>query len=722
MSTIVVDTLKPLDSELAIDTAVLVDFVATGTKNLADYSALRSYTGGMQVVNVTGDGIAGTFKKVSSTQSGYSDDNGVIIVATNGWVWKRVFASSVNLLWFGASTASGFDNTLALQRAVNYCTTNSKALFVPAGRYNFPNNSSTNFSIVSGDLVMFGEGKYASVFVYNDDVSTSRRDFFKGTCTNVGLYRMGFESSWGNDGTYSQRSQLVTITYTGGAVVQDCSFSKSRYMSLILTGGATAHVSACNLYRGVADGIRLTNVKRITVIGNHCESINDDSIAVHITDATPGPIDRSIVIQGNTLVDCQGITVLGAKQANISNNVIIRPHCRAIMVGCTDDSSGASVEGNTPPMNIKIQGNVISDLFRGSLFSTDTGTGLGWIVVRNIPPKPGGAPGYVGGINGSGGVVQPYDYLYINDIDAVGATNPGAWWIDVSGNSCVRTLKPVANYSLYGFGSRYGRSGPVDPAVVASDFTTVGKQILLMGQMHDTSVMNNTLHGGSVPVSLESASGAGYVAFRNTSVVRNKISNYSGNGGVYAGGDGLVIIDGNEIDGDPYNVHSARLANGKWNGTGYVTYSAVWLSATRAIIRGNTFRNVGSVFQGATPDRAFWEGNVIACKPTGPNYNANNIGVGDISAHARLGSTILVEDGDPASSTFNTTLNICLKAATAMPTTGTYVQGHIVHNSSPAVAGSAQAQYVVLGWMRITTGSSHTLDTDWRELRTLTGT
>lgn len=58
----------------------------------------------------------------------------------------------------------------------------------------------------------------------------------------------------------------------------------------------------------------------------------------------------------------------------------------------------------------------------------------------------------------------------------------------------------------------------------------------------------------------------------------------------------------------------------------------------------------------------------------------------------------------------------------ARPTTGSWVTGDYVQNTAPAVAGSAGSQYVVKGWIRLTTGANNALGTDWVEDRALTGT
>lgn len=47
--------------------------------------------------------------------------------------------------------------------------------------------------------------------------------------------------------------------------------------------------------------------------------------------------------------------------------------------------------------------------------------------------------------------------------------------------------------------------------------------------------------------------------------------------------------------------------------------------------------------------------------------------------------------------------------ASAMPTTGSYVKGAIVYNTSPSVSSSK----ILIGWSRLVTGTSHTSGVDW---------
>jgi len=54
---------------------------------------------------------------------------------------------------------------------------------------------------------------------------------------------------------------------------------------------------------------------------------------------------------------------------------------------------------------------------------------------------------------------------------------------------------------------------------------------------------------------------------------------------------------------------------------------------------------------------------------------------------------------------------------TAAPTTGTYVVGDFIKNSTPSELGSASSKYIITGWVCTVSGTPGT----WLECRTLTG-
>jgi hypothetical protein len=82
----------------------------------------------------------------------------------------------------------------------------------------------------------------------------------------------------------------------------------------------------------------------------------------------------------------------------------------------------------------------------------------------------------------------------------------------------------------------------------------------------------------------------------------------------------------------------------------------------------------------------------------------------------------IIYDGNPSSAAFKEIITVPDIAAISIPTSGTYVKGHVVKNVAGTVVNPGAGQeYYVIGWQRITTGSGHVLNTDWKELRCLTG-
>lgn len=61
------------------------------------------------------------------------------------------------------------------------------------------------------------------------------------------------------------------------------------------------------------------------------------------------------------------------------------------------------------------------------------------------------------------------------------------------------------------------------------------------------------------------------------------------------------------------------------------------------------------------------------------------------------------------------------RTSTTVPSTGTWFIGDFVKKSNPVEAGASAAKYVIVGWVRITSGSANVLNTDWLECRFLTG-
>ena len=126
---------KPNSSQITYDTGVNkqdLNSILDTVVPIADYTALRNYTGRATQVRITSDGIAGFFK-YDSTDTTSTDNGGTIIVAGTKR-WKRVFDVVVNVKWFGAKGDGVADDTVAIQIAIAACGYTGN-LYVPFGMY-----------------------------------------------------------------------------------------------------------------------------------------------------------------------------------------------------------------------------------------------------------------------------------------------------------------------------------------------------------------------------------------------------------------------------------------------------------------------------------------------------------------------------------------------------------------------------------------------------------
>lgn len=642
------------------------------------------------------------------------------LVGSVGKTVHQKFQEFVSVKDFGAVGDGVTDDRDAIQAAITHATTNNIAIYVPSGTYYIPNNKPS--LSYTGNLTMFGDGMYSSILYYNDSVQVTRRDFITSSNSgNLNLRDLCLSCDWGANGNYTQRSQMTEIYSdgTGNAVVTSCRFTNSRYMSLILVNFNSVTVNGCNFENGSRDGCRIIGSQHVTITSNKFTNINDDSIAVHTLDSQSSPAKTNIVVSNNNILNGQGIAILGGKNVTITGNVLTRPQARGIFVG---QWLFSTTEGSTPVTNVNITGNTVTDVFRSTAFSLGGNDG-GYIQIAGFQLNDIGN-GYVNNADGSGGVLQPFDYLYENNLTSL-TQIPGNWSLIISNNVCMRTLNPVAAYSDYGFGVRLARQGPSDPAITYASFDIY--QIRLRNYANGALISNNIISGGtSRGIFLESTTGQSVNSWDNVSILNNQILNISNgasniNRGIHIIGKGIVKIDGNLINMDPYCTQGQRGANGTW-GAGFTACPCIDVAEATLVCSNNTFKNAGTVFNGVSIRDHIWQKNTLICNPTSIGYNPANVGIGNITAPQAFDASFIIEDGNPSSATYNTVLNVCATASTNLPTTGKYVEGLKVEDIGITVAGAPGSQYTSTGWLRLTTGSSHVLNTDWVELRTLTGT
>lgn len=108
-----------------------VQTVLDDAKPMANYTALRAYTGRATGVRITQTGIAGFFQRDDADASS-ADNGGTIIVDASGRRWKRLFVGEVNVKWFGAVGDGVTAAAAAIQAAIN---SGMGSIYIPDGQY-----------------------------------------------------------------------------------------------------------------------------------------------------------------------------------------------------------------------------------------------------------------------------------------------------------------------------------------------------------------------------------------------------------------------------------------------------------------------------------------------------------------------------------------------------------------------------------------------------------
>lgn len=109
--------------------------IVNSVLRMQNYTALRAYTGRSMQVRITQPGLAGMFfRDTGDTET--ADNGGTVIVDVEGRRWKRDAVLSLDVRWFGASTALA-DNSAAFRLAIQALSARGGEIVVPSGQFNF---------------------------------------------------------------------------------------------------------------------------------------------------------------------------------------------------------------------------------------------------------------------------------------------------------------------------------------------------------------------------------------------------------------------------------------------------------------------------------------------------------------------------------------------------------------------------------------------------------
>lgn len=614
------------------------------------------------------------------------------------------FADVMNVKDFGAKGDGVTDDSSAIQSAI--MASKGKTLYFPAGTYICKDtsiDSGYNSPLhVEGQINLLGSGKTATIIkLVTREENTNRGQSLLSNGTgfethdyDIEVSRIGFEGDWGRDGktasdNWDEGPTLLNFFTTGNVTIYDCLFRWSRNMAVHTRYTDTTTVRDCEVYHTWADGICVHDAKQAIIVNNKVDGANDDSIAA-VRLVGKEPIENRAIISGNLVVDSCGIKADGITSATITGNVVVRAQGHGIAAGMVYSAD----QTKNKKLGLSVVGNVIDTVFESSTFGVVT---------------PGAARRLV--------------YIYTDTDtpdDVAGTPVPyGNEFFNITNNVCVRTLDPIAKYSDYGFGVRYARNGVFDGEVTDNFLTTPEDGSVLMAGIvcrrssYGFNIENNNLGKMYIGALI---SGLGnttkYFSTCNNIIAGNSFVGFTKYGVGFSSTRGDAKVFGNLFDGDPNNTHPDRNSNGSWktsdNNTAIYIPSSVVIESNQ-----NSFKNVGSIYNGATANIAEY-GNTVFCDPEVLNVaNKNNIGIGRLLRSTVVSSSIIIYDSDPTSPTYMSVKNVCQRVASAMPTNGKYLEGMFVEKALKSVSGNS----IIIGWLRKNTGDSNILNEDWIEVK-----
>ena len=667
---------------------------------------------------------------------------------------RMIDGTMVNVLDYGAvadgvdtgSAFTGTDNTAAFQTALDVAGAAGAVLYVPAGNYRFAENTTNDTSNLTLNNSIHIINGYGAKLLIDDDAGThySLLDFIRtsnlDSSTNLDdrellqINGITFQGRWSHNNYYAG-SNVLNVQNFARIELNDvkaydipAKFSRSRYNGALVVSGFEGK-------RIASDCIRFVDTPNVEITNINLFEVDDDCIALPVSNEALSDSRSRITISNATIEKCEGILILGARVATLSNIAMRLCMGTQIYVGGRVGSEGVAAPHNLTLSNITIT-DPLNRADGGSIGSAPTAmlTSLeASIVVAGLQPTDATSaakPEYYDAV--SGAFVTPYQldtssnpimYNYGTDNTLTGGYN-----VVIDGCTVMRTLPAVTNYSEWGLGLAFNRYGRYDPAVALNNWATNG--IALNGSIKnavisDCSVMGLTEGAGVFLRSLAADATVRNREFENIIVDGCSVRDckYGVTHSATASNTAFtwsVIVRDCSFDLDPFHTASSRRAAGGWQTGIGVSDRPVGIYFRQCYgwsIHGCSFANAYDSILANTDyfEQADIKDNILLCEPVAIGYNSNNLGIGDVPAGGEAFRHYII-DGDPTSSTYMQITTIPVLEANAKPTSGFYVKGHFVKNTNPTTGSSK----TTIGWMRQSTGTGHTSATtttaDWAPL------
>lgn len=653
-------------------------------------------------------------------------------------------AEVFNVKDFGAVGDGVANDRNAFQSAFNAANAaGGGVVYIPPGRYRKADGANSVWTMYSNTSLV-GEGDQSVIFfddrpttpdsadkrlltVQNNSVNIEFKNFkVEGTLLT---YLTETGGKIGINGSNIDNLRMQNVTMIG---IRSIAAIFDRIKNSIFTGNNFQYIAR--------DGLDFWDSWNVTCSNNVFRAVCDSAISAHSMNYSL-PVPSGIVITNNVFEAGQGIDVLGAKQVTISGNKFFRTNRSPISVQVVR-STNPNFTGSTNAFDINITNNTILDSFeQGTNFNIMVYWGItvaeeGGGPVYPVPPLATSGR-YKASLAQQPGVsAPPYPYNYVNDFYNGNQVRSGMFGINILGNIISRTLPNVAKYSDWGYVDQYNPLGRKfdresvtpgywsDPAITDASFTTHG--IIASSPVNGLNISNNFIQGTNFTgILLSNDKSTNILDYTNCLISNNEIIDVKGIGVfINATGSGVgasqIAIVNNTFDIDPYFRTTGHNADNTWAST-TSNYAINTSGCIGLYVSGNIFKNCATtgIFENNIQSAG---GNFIYADFTSGGINdiGTNLGVRYIPGIKN--NTVIPIFGDPTAANYGQIRNTILKQSYSIPTTGYYIVGSFVEYPLATIYGTAGSRYTITGWWRATTGNTHVLNTDWIEVRALTGT
>lgn len=655
--------------------------------------------------HVDGDTPDGTIKSDGTVQ--YVASAGAAVTGLPAGLLPYGIAESKH---FGAACDGVTNDTTAINNMLTYFNTGIKRVRFSRGTSLYDGGGKV---LASGKIDGYGRDVSKVKFTVGGETLLENRPVDATPLDSLEVCDFEIEGDWGgldhtdtllqNENETLKGGKPIVIYNTQYVNIHHMKMSYFRSFGVVVRNHLVLNYTDNIVFNGVREAINAQGGNRVTVSRNYVKNVDDDAFNVSVSNESGGgdgdsgnPTDFKLIVTDNEVFGSAGIKCSSASNTVISGNVL---RCtRDDGIAFADDSP---FNNSAPSFNVVISNNVVSDVIDRTDIDGLT-TNSQYIRLSSAVPTQGLAGAIPGESDGTD--VEPiYDYLGVNED---GVTRSPHFKAVIEGNILGRTLPNATNFSNYGFGQFWTKNGFLDPAMTDDELQSSSSEAIVVTESTRNLLISDNVIGGvfkCVRIS-DPASPNRNLKISNNIFTDFTFSAIDCNQAAYI----EIEISNNLFDGDPFHVRSTRNANGTW--ASQTECRGIDLLGEGGIIRDNIFKNVSS--PGDLPNVDFISGNIAYCNPVSVGSNVSNGGIRAVPSPEQ-GWSYVIYDSNPTSGTFQTTLNTTPEAATAQPTSGTWVAGQFVRNSNRSFSSGQ----LILGWQRVTTGSGHVPGTDWLTIR-----